>query len=65
MEFVDKQSEVPKTMVINFTEKKVIINYDSFPLDEERMISLSDTITLEYMDIFLLNCRKIFKSLKA
>ena len=64
MEFMDKQSEVPKTMVINFTEKKVIINYDSFPLDEERMISLSDSITLEYMDIFLLNCRKIFKSLK-
>ena len=31
MEFMDKQSEVPKTMVINFTEKKVIINYDSFP----------------------------------
>jgi hypothetical protein len=51
-------------MVINFTEKKVVINYDSFPLDEERMINLSDTITLEYMDIFLLNFCKIFKSLK-
>jgi hypothetical protein len=64
IEFMDRQSEIPKTMVINFTEKKVIINYDSFPLDEERMINLSDTIILEYMNIFLLNCRKIFKSLK-
>ena len=33
---MDRQSEVPITMVINFTEKKVVINYDSFPLDEER-----------------------------
>lgn len=64
MEFMDRQSEIPKTMIITFTKKKVIINYDSFFLDEERMISLSDTIILEYMDIFLLNCRKIFKSLK-
>jgi len=64
MEFMDRQSEMPKTMIINFTERKIIINYDSFPLDEERMINLSDAIILEYMDIFLLNCRKIFKSLK-
>ncbi|WP_341757334.1 hypothetical protein [Candidatus Tisiphia endosymbiont of Ditula angustiorana] len=64
MEFMDRQSEVPKIMEIRFTEKKVIIEYDSFPLNEERMVDISETIVLEYMDVFLLSCRKIFKSLK-
>ncbi len=64
MEFMDRQSEVPKIMEISFTEKKVIIEYDSFPLNEERMVDISETIVLEYMDVFLLSCRKIFKSLK-
>ncbi len=64
MEFMDRQSEIPKIMEISFTNKKVIIKYDSFPLNEKRMVDLSETIVLEYMDVFLLSCRKIFKSLK-
>lgn len=64
IEFMDRQSEFPKIIEINFYDNKAVINYDSFPLDEEKMVNLSDTITSEYIDIFLLNCRKIFKSLK-
>ncbi len=64
IEFMDRQSEFPKIMEISFYDKKVVINYDSFPLDEEKMANLSDTINSEHIDVFLLNCRKIFKSLK-
>ena len=64
MEFMNQQSENSKLMQISFSEKKVIIKYDSFPLDEARMIALSEIIMLENKDIFLLSCDKIFKSLK-
>lgn len=64
IEFMDKQSDVPKAMTIGFTAQQVIINYDSFPLDEKRMIDLSETLILTHIDVFLLSCNKIFRSLK-
>lgn len=63
IEFMDKQSDTPKMILINFTKQKIIIEYDSFPLDEEKMTYLSEAVISEYGDIFLLSCGKLFKSL--
>jgi len=63
-EFMDQQSDSPKAMEINFTEQNILITYDSFRLDEDLMVQLSDKILDKNMDIFFLSCCKIFSSLK-
>lgn len=63
MELMEKQNEQLKLMKIKFSEKDLVVEYDSFPLDEERMIYLSDSIIEEHIDAFFLSCRKLFKSL--
>lgn len=62
--FMEEQSNTPKSIILNFTQEKILITYDSFPLTEQIMINLSDTLFREKADVFLLSCRKIFKSLK-
>jgi len=64
VKFMDRQSNIPQILKINFNQDKITIVNDCFPLDERKMIKLSDIIIEEYMDVFILNCHKIFKSLK-
>lgn len=64
VEFVDKQSNIPQILKINFQQDKITIANDCFSLDERKMVKLSDIIIEESTDIFILNCDKIFKSLK-
>lgn len=63
MELMEKQNEQQKLMKIEFSEKGIVVEYDSFPLDEARMIYLSDSIIEEHIDAFFLSCRKLLKSL--
>lgn len=64
VKFMDRQSNVPQILKIDFKQDKITIVNDCFPLDERKMIKLSDIIIEEYIDVFILNCHKIFKSLK-
>lgn len=62
--FAEEQSNKQKSIILSITSTKLIITYQSFPLDEQQMIQLSNQLFLEKPDIFLLSCAKIFKSLK-
>ena len=64
VKFMDRQSNVPQILKIDFKQDKITIVNDCFPLDERKMIKLSDIIIEECIDVFILNCHKIFKSLK-
>lgn len=64
MEIMNGQSEDIRTININFFDDKIVILYDSFSLNKEKMIYLSEIITEDFDDIFLLNCSKIFRLLK-
>lgn len=63
IELMERQNEQLKLMKIKFSDKDLVVEYDSFPIDEERMIYLSDSIIEGRMDAFFLSCRKLFKSL--
>lgn len=65
LKFMEEQSNIPKLMVIKFTEDKLVITYDGFLLTERIMINLSNGTNPENVDPFLLDCSKIFKSLKV
>jgi hypothetical protein len=62
--FMEDQNNLPKTLSLSFLDEKMTISYDSFPLNEEKMVILSQGFSLEEVDVFFLNCKKIFKSLK-
>lgn len=62
--FMEDQSNVPKCLSITFNYNKLIISYDGFLLTEQTMINLSNNVVVENIDPFLLNCSKIFQSLK-
>ena len=63
VKFIDRQSNIPQIIKIDFNQDKITITNDCFSLDEKKMIKLSDIIIEEYTDLFILNCYKIFKSL--
>lgn len=59
-----KQSEQAKVIKIDLQETKISISYDSFPLEKEFMIKLSENLLMENRDTFILDCNKIFQSLQ-
>lgn len=61
--FMENQSDTPKAIVIEIYRNKIVLNYDSFPLNEEKMVNLSNKLLSDYIDPFLLNCERIFGSL--
>ncbi len=62
--FMKDQSKIPKSLCITFTTHKLTIFYDGFLLTEQIMVNLSNSMIVETIDPFLLNCSKIFQSLK-
>lgn len=62
--FIEEQSDRPKTLQLLLAKEKISIFFDSFPLNEEQMIFLSDSIYRQRKDVFLLDCKTLFKSFK-
>lgn len=63
--FMDEQSDRRKTLEVHFTKKKMIIIYESFRLNEKQMIKISNNHLEGRIDTFILNCERIFNSLKS
>ena len=65
IKFMESQSDSLKSIIVSFDEQGVIIRYDSFCINEEAMIMLSEKMMSESGEVFFLTCDKIFKSLKT
>lgn len=64
LRFMEEQSSVHKILTITFVERKMVIKYDSFHLNEEKMIKLSENLYENEIDVFILKCSQVFQSLR-
>ncbi|ODA37840.1 hypothetical protein [Rickettsia sp. wb] len=62
--FMDEQSDRRKTLEVHFKRNKMIIIYESFRFNETQMIKISNNHLEGRIDTFILNCERIFNSLK-
>jgi hypothetical protein len=62
--FMYDQSNSIKKLNIKFNKKMISIEYDSFCLDTETLVRLSENLIMKKVDIFFLSFEKIFKSLE-
>lgn len=62
--FMDEQSERRKHLEVHFKKNKLMIIYESFKLNEQTMITVSNNHSADRIDPFILNCERIFESLK-
>lgn len=62
--FMDEQSDRRKHLEVHFKKNKLIIIYESFKLNEQTMIKVSNNHSAGRIDPFILNCERIFESLK-
>lgn len=62
--FMDEQSNRRKKLEVHFKRNKLMIIYESFKLNEKTMITISNNHSAGRIDTFILNCERIFNSLR-
>lgn len=62
--FMDKQGSAIQTLQILITKQGIELTHKGFRLNEETMISLSDSFSFDNKDVFILTCKKLFDSMK-
>lgn len=62
--FIAGQNDEQKSIIISFDKRKTTFQFESFALDEEKMIYLADNVLCLPKSFFLLSCRHLFQSLK-
>lgn len=64
MMFLDEQSSSNSTLTLIITKNKIEFNYQGYLLNEETMINLSESLQQKDKHVFILSCKKLFKSIK-
>jgi hypothetical protein len=61
---LEDQSSIVRKLIVTLTDNRISICYDGFPLTEQSILELSNTVLSHKLNVFLLDSSRVFKSLK-